>query len=179
MNPHTRLLATLLLLLLALLQPRATHAQQQLEQSNQTACPWFTAGTAAAILGGPVLSVVKLANSAETPEGSCTFTSSTLPSPSPQDASLSTIEIVVTRTPAPACPSDSPKLTGIGNKATACRLERSATEVRYAIDSRVRDLYLRISLTLRDASTSPTSKSTANQQQLLERVAEQVTGNLY
>jgi hypothetical protein len=160
MNP--RLLPALLLL--ASLSPYSAHAQDQL------ACPWFTAGTAAATLGGPTLSAVKLTDSTERPDGSCTFTLS-------QGVVLSTLEIVVTRSPKPACPSDSPKLTGIGNEATICRLDRSTTQLRYAIDSRVRDLYLRASLTIQGGS--PTSKSTPNQQQLLERVAEQVAGNLY
>jgi hypothetical protein len=159
MNPRTRPLAALLLL--------APHLAQAQEQPT---CPWLTAGTAAATLDGPALSTVKLTGSAEQLEGNCTFTLT-------QGVVLSTLEIVVTRTPKPACPSNSPKLTGIGNEATVCRLDRSPTEVRYAIDSRVRDLYLRTSLAIQGAS--PTSKNTANQQQLLERVAEQVTGNLF
>jgi hypothetical protein len=162
MNPRAHLLAALLLL-----APHAAHAAQQ--QSDQPACPWLTAGTAAAILGGPVLSTVKR-TSTESPEGSCTFTLS-------QGAVLSTLEIVVARTPKPVCPTDSPKLTGIGNEATVCRLNHSPTEQRYAIDSRVRDFYLRTTLTLPNAA--PTSQNPSDPQQLLERVAEQVAGNLY
>jgi hypothetical protein len=159
MNPRACLLAALLLLV-----PHPARAQ------GQPACPWLTEGTAVATLGGPAFSSVKLTGVTDRAEGSCTFMLT-------KGAVLSTLEIVVTRTPKPACPRDSPKLTGIGNEAIVCRLDRSTTEVRYAIDSRVRDLYLRTSLVIQGAS--PTSKSTANQQQLLERVAEQVAGNLY
>jgi hypothetical protein len=160
------LLAVLLFApLAAQAQAPAKQAQPQERQENPV-CPWLTAGTAAATLGAPATTAVTLHGDPDRPEGTCTFTA-------PQG---SVLEVAVTAVPSePVCPANSLKLPAIGNEATFCRLDRSPTETRYVLTSRVRDLFFRTTLTL----PQPDPKQQEAHQQQLERIAEQVAGNLF
>jgi hypothetical protein len=129
-------------------------------------CPWLTQGSAAALLGGAVSAVIKLTPSNQ---GSCSFTLQ-------QGATTYVLEVVVESTPRTACPPASPKLSGIGNEAVACRLQRSPNEAVEVVSGRVRTLYFTISLTTQGTSnpTLPLNKP----KDIVERAAEQVAGNL-
>jgi len=130
-------------------------------------CPWLTQGSAAAMLGGDVSSVIKL-----TPpgEGSCVFSLQ-------QGAAMYSLEVVVEGTPRTVCPPTSPKLLGIGNEAVACRLQRSPNDAVEVVSSRVRTLYFTVSLKIQGAANPgiPLIK----QRDIVERAAEQVAGNLF
>lgn len=161
MNPRPLLIAGVLLLL-----PPPTQAQ--------SACPWLTEGTAAAALGGPAITAVQLHGDPNRPIGSCIFTRQ-------GNAATSVLEIAVSSAPGPACPSTSPKLTGIGNEATFCRLDadpnHSPVQARYVINSRVRDLYFRVGLTI--PIPAPAPKPLDDQREQIQLIAEQVAGSLY
>ncbi len=133
----------------------------------ESVCPWLTQGSAAAMLGGDVSTVIKL-----TPhgQGSCAFSLQ-------QGAAMYSLEVVVESTPRTTCPPASPKLPGIGNEATACRLQRSPNETVDMVSSRVRTLYFTVSLKIQGAANPgiPLNK----QRDIVERAAEQVAGNLF
>jgi hypothetical protein len=131
----------------------------------QSACPWLTEGTAAAALGGPAIPAVQLSGDPNRPMGRCIF--------SRQQAVL---EIAVSGAPLePGCPANSAKLTGIGNEATFCRLDSKQT--RYVINSRVRDLYFRVSLAI--PAPAPASQPLDHEREQIQLIAEQVAGSLY
>ena len=130
-------------------------------------CPWLTQGSAVALLGGEVSAVIKYMPSGE---GSCIFSLQ-------QGAAKYSLEIVVESTRRITCPPTSPKLQGIGNEASACRLQRLPNETVDMVSSRVRTLYFITGLTIRGAANPgiPLNK----QRDIVERAAEQVAGNLY
>jgi len=130
-------------------------------------CPWLTQGSAAAMLGGDVTAVIKL-----TPpeQGSCAFSLQ-------QGTATYSLEVVVESTPHTTCPPASPKLTGIGNEAVSCRLQRSPNETAEVVTSRVRTLYFTISLTTQ--GTANPSLPLPKLKDIVERAAEQVSGNLF
>jgi hypothetical protein len=146
------------LLLFALLSASALRAEP--------VCPWLTQGSAAAMLGGNVSAVIKLMPSNQ---GSCSFTLQ-------QGATTYVLEVVVEITPSTPCPPASSKLSGIGNEAVACRLQRSPNEAAEVVSSRVRTLYFTVSLTIRGTTNPilPLNKP----KDIVERAAEQVAGNL-
>lgn len=132
----------------------------------ELSCPWLTQGTAASMLGGDVDAVIKLI---PPEQGSCAFSLQ-------QGAATYSLKIVVERTPHVACPPASPRLTGIGNEAVACRLQRAPNETSEVVSSRVRGLFLTISFTI----LGPASPSLPldKQRDIAQRAAEQVAGNL-
>jgi len=149
----------LLFLLSSVLFTSALHAEP--------VCSWLTQGSAAAMLGGGVASVIKL-----TPhgEGSCVFSLQ-------QGAATYSLEVVVESTPRTACPPASQKLLGIGNEAVACRLQRSPNDAIEIVSSRVRRLYFTVSLKIQGAANPGISHN--KQRDIVERAAEQVAGNLF
>jgi hypothetical protein len=128
----------------------------------QSACPWFTEGTAAAMLGGPVASTTKLLLPSS---GTCTFTLH-------QGGSASTLEIAVAPNRPSLCPADSRMVPAIGTDALTCTAGNSNI-----LTARVRTIYFTIRLTL-SATQSP-AISAPDRQTIVERTAEQVAGNLY
>lgn len=118
------------------------------------------------MLGGAVSAVIKLTPSNQ---GSCSFTLQ-------QGATTYVLEVVVEITPRTACPPASSKLSGIGNEAVACRLQRSPNEAVEVVSSRVRTQYFTISLATHRTSNQPIPLN--NQKDIVERAAEQVAGNL-
>jgi hypothetical protein len=164
MIPRPLLLAVLLLLLAPQPAQAQTQAQTQ-EKQEKPVCPWLTEGAAAATLGAPVTTAVTLHGDPDHFEGTCTFTT-------PQS---SVLEIAVTTTPSePACPTTGLKLPGIGNEATFCH-----TENRDRITSRVRDLSFRTTLSLQPPTPQSDPKQQEAHQHQLERIAEQIAGNLF
>jgi hypothetical protein len=175
MTRRPQLRAALLLACLVALAPHPAPAQtpspspaqtgqEKQEKQDKPVCPWLTEGTAAATLGAPVTTAVTLQGDPDRPEGTCLFT-----------APQGTLEIAVTTAPSePACPANSLKLPGIGNEATFCH-----TENRDRITSRVRDLSFRTTLSTQPGAPQPDPKQQEAHLHQLERVAEQVAGNLF
>jgi hypothetical protein len=130
----------------------------------QPICPWLTAGSAAHALGGDVSVTVTVSNGNQ---GSCRF--------SRQDGSADALEIMVAKGVAAACPADSPKLVGIGNEATRCRIPATHGETAEMLSSRVRDLHFYIVLREQKRSAKPAD----TQDDALEQLGEQVAGNLF
>ena len=145
-------------------QNRSTNYPPQ--SVSQTVCPWFTQGSAANALGGEVSVTVKVSN---TGEGSCKFAR--------QKDSTSYMEILVSKASVPACPSDSVRLTGVGNEATRCKLRESHGDSAEIVNSRVREMHFSVTLSMhgQKASTKPSDIS----DDILQQIAEQVAGNLY
>jgi hypothetical protein len=85
------------------------------------------------------------------------------------------LEIVVGKDMGAACPVDSPKLVGIGNEATRCRIPAAHGNTAEMLSSRVRDLHF--SIVLREQKRS--AKSADTQDDALEQLGEQVAGNLF
>ena len=130
-------------------------------------CPWLTQGTAAAMLGGDVSPAIRL-----TPpgQGSCVFSLQ-------QGAAMYSLEVIVESTRRTTCPPASPKLSGIGNEAVACRLQRSPNETVDMVSSRVRTLYFTVSLKVQGTANPLIQLN--KQRDIVERAAEQVAGNLF
>jgi hypothetical protein len=133
---------------------------------SQSACKWFTDGSAAALLGGPVTVSAK---SLPSGEGSCTYSLQ-------QVTTLYLLEISVANSAHGSCPQGSQKLAGIGNEAFVCRFDRLPHEIVEEVNSRVRNMYFTVSLTIRGTSTSVMSPG--KRQDVVQQVAEQVAGNL-
>lgn len=128
-------------------------------------CPWFTQGSAARALGSDVTVTVNVSN---TNEGSCKFLS--------RQDSMNSLEILVDKASVPACPTDSLRLTGIGNEATRCRLRESHGGLVEMVSSRVREVQFSVTLSLHgQKSFKPSDPSNDT----LQQIAEQVAGNLY
>ena len=132
---------------------------------SATSCPWLTQGSAAAVLGGGVTSMVRIAQSGE---GSCTFTR--------QDGPKDVLKIVVSKGPLESCPAESGKPKGIGNEAGLCKIQRSPNEAVQLLVSRVRDFHFTVSLSVH-ADALQTAMSHA--EEAVKQIAEQVAGNLF
>ena len=127
-------------------------------------CPWLTAGSAARVLGGDVsVSLTEMDSNA----GACRF--------SRLDGSQNALDIMVGKELANTCPADSPKLVGIGNEATRCRIPAARGDAAEMLSSRVRDLHF--SIVLREPKRS--AKPADTQEDALEQLGEQVAGNLF
>ena len=132
----------------------------------QTNCPWLTQGSAARALGGDVSVTATVST---TGEGTCNFRV--------QNEPLNSLEILVSKAKLPTCPAESTKLTGIGNEALRCRLSGSKGETTEMVSSRVRDVHVNVTLTIRsEKAPAQTSDKLGD---VLEQIAEQVVGNLY
>ena len=135
-------------------------------------CPWFTTGSAAKVLGGEVTLTAHVAGDWD---GSCVFMRKT-------GATVQTIEILVGKTNTHPCPESSRHLRAVGNDAVQCRRAGGPDQSRDIIAGRVRDVFFVVSM-IAGSADSPNSPDAhwpdSNPASLLERVTEQVTGNLY
>jgi hypothetical protein len=165
----TRSLLLLLFVLavaLAGVQSRASAPSQAGSQpALQTICPWLTTGTAAKVLGGDVDVTSTGANAVE---GSCRFVR--------RDAAMVSLEIAVGKSVLPVCPAGSVSLVGIGNEAARCKVSAAHGGMAEMLSGRVRDL--RFSLVLRGQERDLKNPSDP-QNDALEKLAEQVAGNLF
>jgi len=136
-------------------------------------CPWFSTGSAAGTLGGPV---TLSAHVDALSQGSCTFTRQS-------GSEAATLEIVIGKIDTHACPQGSPKLIALGNEATQCRSTNTQGQSLDVIAGRMRQVYFVVNLTkVPDAATSsalPEGKRDPYAASLLERATEEVVGNLY
>jgi hypothetical protein len=133
-----------------------------------TSCPWLTTGTAAKLLGGEVTVVAHVDGSFA---GSCRFVR--------QSGDLTaSIEVLVGSTDSHLCPEGSIKLNALGNAAVQCHVRDA-----YIIAGRIRDVYFAVSMTNLSGATKqePDDPRLADAYgaSALERIAEQVVGNLY
>jgi hypothetical protein len=136
-------------------------------------CPWLAAGTAARVLGEPI---VISAHSESNWEGGCSFVRQS-------SGKMRAIEIQVSKANPHACPDNSTKLNALGNDAVQCRRSTKKDEVSDLITGRVRDAYFVVTMTnLPEAvrepggSTHPADLYGASG---LEQIAEQVAGSLF
>jgi hypothetical protein len=133
------------------------------------ACPWFTAGSAARLLGGEVAASI---DAASPKEGSCRFALKSTPE--------TVLEIHIGPADTHACPAGSAPVKALGNTAVACHRESSGSSPVDVITGRIRDLYFVLSIAGKlpapDANSQWGDKSPDS---FLERAAEQVVGNLY
>jgi hypothetical protein len=130
-------------------------------------CPWLATGTAAAVLGGPPQLQLKMMSATE---GSCTFEFA-------QGTLTSALEIVVSSQKLPACAPGSEEVAGVGNEATTCQAKGPGGELRTTIESRVRSLHFRTTLTVH--SKAPAPNAAQEQKDSIERIAEAVAGSLF
>ena len=136
-------------------------------------CPWFTTGSAKMVLGGDV---TMIAHASGNWEGSCKFEH-------PSGTIIQTIEIQVSKADSHACPAGSPSLKALGNEAVRCS-RTNAQGVQFGtIAGRVRDAYFVVTMTnVQEAASKPSSNSAPSDpfaSSPLERVSEQVAGNLF
>jgi hypothetical protein len=140
---------------------------------STVACPWLTSGSAAKALGGDV---TMTAHASENGEGSCEFVRQVGPV-------MEKIDIEVGKSDTHPCPDGSTALSALGNQAVQCRRNPSPGQRADIIAGRVRDVYFVVTMVNvpgaaeeASADARPVDSYGAS---LLERIAEQVVGNLY
>jgi hypothetical protein len=134
-------------------------------QTESAVCPWLTAGTAAAALGGDVAAAVSVSSQTE---GTCRFARRGQP--------MEFLEIRVGAAPLAACPAGSPPLQAIGNEADWCTVSASHGMTEEMVSGRVRDLHFTVATAGR-ARKKPAKPSDPDDS--LARIAEEVAGNLF
>jgi hypothetical protein len=137
-----------------------------------TICPWFSTGSAATVLGGPVTLSAHVEGNQQ---GSCRFTRES-------DGKERVLEITIGKEDTHVCPPGSMKLVALGNEATQCK-STNAKGVRLdVIAGRMRNVYFTVSTSdVLDAATVPAAHEPPFDPfsaSVLERVTEQVVGNL-
>ena len=143
-----------------------------LGQSTAT-CPWVALGTAERLLGDTVTAVAQVNPNGA---GSCTFSVR-------GGKSLESIEILVGPTDTRPCPPDSLKLKALGNAAVECRHGSSSSQQSDQIAGHIRNMFFVLTMTNIPGATKqePSDPRVADSfgASPLERLAEQVVGNLY
>jgi hypothetical protein len=136
-------------------------------------CPWLSTGSAATALGGDV---VVTAHSENNWQGSCRFTRQT-------SGSTQAIDIQVSKENSHPCPGGSTRLKALGNEAVECLRLTSAGEHADTLAGRVRDAWFEVTMTgVTEATREPpvnAHPADPYSATMLERIAEQVVGNLY
>ena len=140
---------------------------------NPAVCPWFTRGSAENVLGGPVQASAK---SGDFFEGTCRF--------SRQEAdTIRTLDISIGKVDTHPCQANGTPVKALGNEAVQCHSAGASQHPADIISGRVRDAYFVITLTgVPGASVQPEegkSPPDSYRASLLERIAEQVVGNLF
>jgi len=159
------------LILILILAPAAAAMAQA-----GAVCPWFTAGSAAKVLGGDVSLTAHLtAQPNGSWEGDCRFVRGS-------GASAPAIAILIGEVDTHPCPPASAKLKALGNEAMQCH-QTIQGEQADTIAGRMRDLYFVVTMIDVPEATrdKPADARLASPYgaSALERVAEQVVGNLY
>ncbi len=138
-----------------------------------TACPWLSTGTAANLLGGDITVSSHVEG---TWAGSCRFMRLISPA-------ASSIEVLVGPKDTHPCPQGNLKLPALGNGAVQCTHTVSPSQPSSIIAGRIRDVYFVITMTGIPGAMTPEPSdprlADAFAASPLERVAEQVVGNLY
>lgn len=136
-----------------------------------TVCPWFSTGSAETVLGG---SVTMNAHLEGVRQGTCRFT---------RVGGVKTISIVIGKEDTHPCPHGSASVAALGNEAEQCKSQDAQGQRLDVIAGRVRDVYFVVGIgnvpnatTIPPAPARPSDPFSAS---ILERIAEQVVGNLY
>jgi hypothetical protein len=136
-------------------------------------CPWLATGTAASVLGGEV-SVT--AHADRIGQGECHFSRQ-------YDGKVHSIDVRVSKVNDHPCPEGSEKLGALGNEAMQCRRLPAKNEETDILVGRVRDVFFMVSISnvpeVARKSDDPHSPNDPFGASLLEKVAEQVAGNLF
>ena len=155
------------LLLLVIVPACATPAQ------TASQCPWLSSGTAAKILGG---NISLEAHADGNDDGSCRFVRN-------DGGKAESIDILIGKKDTHPCPAESASVRSLGNEAVQCRRLDPDNQQIDIIAGRMRDVYFAVTMTgLPDAARQiPADPHLSDPfgASLLERVAEQVVGNLY
>lgn len=143
-----------------------------LAAQEPSACPWFSLGSAETALGAPVSTKLHVDSASQ---GTCEFTA--------QGDNTKSLLIVIGKVNTHNCPEDAMKVKALGNEAVQCRRTGEHNESIDVIAGRVRDVFFVVSMSgIPDATETPgTPAHPADpfDAPLLERVAEQVAGNLF
>ena len=136
-------------------------------------CPWFSTGSAASVLGGPVTLSAHIESNSQ---GMCRF------APASGDEKRF-LEIAVGKEDSHACPPDSTKMIALGNEAAQCKSTSARGQPLNVIAGRVRNVHFVVRLgAVPNAATIPSETghpADPYAATTLERVAEQVVGNLF
>jgi hypothetical protein len=150
----------------------ASVAGSAMGQANPS-CPWLALGTAEQLLGGKVTLFAQVDSLAA---GSCSFRRE-------GGEVNASIEVLVGPTDTHPCPQGSPPLKALGNEAIQCHHNISASQQSDQIAGRIRNVYFVVTLTnvagARTPEPSDPHLADAYAASPVERVAEQVVGNLY
>jgi hypothetical protein len=147
-------------------------AATALGQTNP-ACPWVALGTAERLLGGEAVVAVHLDGNTG---GTCRFTRRS-------GNNTASIEVQIGPMDSHPCPPDSERLKALGNEAVQCRLDDSAAQKSDRIAGRIRRVFFVVTVINIPGATKPEPSDArladAYAASPLERLAEQVVGNLY
>jgi hypothetical protein len=156
-----------IVLLILMLSSAACAAQ------TPATCPWFSAGSAASVLGGPVVSNIHVESNTQ---GMCHFSRTS-------GGEKQFLEILIGKENPNACSQSSTRRTALGNEAVQCKSTNTDGQTLDVIAGRMRNVYFVVSVgNVSDASTvppGPNGSPDPYEASMLERVAEQVVGNLY
>lgn len=137
------------------------------------ACPWVASGTAERLLGGGVSVIAHIEGNAA---GSCSFRLKSGDSPA-------SIEILVGPVDTHPCPQDSLRLKALGNEAVQCGHAPSSSQQSDRIAGRIRKVFFVVTMNNIPGATrlEPSDPLLADSYAAspIERLAEQVVGNLY
>jgi hypothetical protein len=134
-------------------------------------CPWFSSGSAQTVLGGPVSFHFQAEGNGQ---GLCEFTSQS-------GAVTKMLRILVGKVDKHACPPESTQLKALGNEATQCRRPDAQGHQWDVIAGRMRDVFFVVTSNVPDEAATSKADGPPNEAysaSTLERVAEQVVGNL-
>jgi hypothetical protein len=136
-------------------------------------CPWLSSGSAQTVLGGPVSFHFQ---AEENGQGLCEFLSQS-------GAGPKMLRIRVGKLDKHVCPPESTKLRALGNEAVQCMRPDSEGHPWDVIAGRIRDTFFVVSTSnVPDAAATPATDGRPQDSygaSILERVTEQVVGNLY
>lgn len=136
-------------------------------------CPWLSTGSAAIVLGAPVTLSVDVEGNQQ---GNCRFTREF-------DGKVRALEITIGKEDTHVCPPDSTRLVALGNEAVQCKSTNAKGLGLDVIAGRMRDVYFAVSTSnVLDAATVPSAHEPPfdpYSASVLERVTEQVVGNLF
>ena len=136
-------------------------------------CPWFSTGSAETVLGGHV---TLSAHVEGVRQGSCRFARAS-------ESGVKIISIVIGKEDTHPCPHGSARLVALGNEAEQCKSQDAQRQRSDVIAGRMRDAYFVVGIgNVPDATTippAPARPSDPFSASILERITEQVVGNLY
>jgi hypothetical protein len=136
-------------------------------------CPWFSSGSAASVLGGPVVLNSHIENNSE---GMCKFTRAS-------GDEKQYLEITIGKADTHLCAQNGTKLIALGNEAVQCKNTSAQGQTQDVIAGRIRKVFFAVSIAnipgAAEAAPPAAHAFDPYAASLLERIAEQVAGSLY